>query len=538
MESQSCPTSVGHTRKFSLIALAATSLSMLAAPSSASAQSVIERFVLRGEFGVGTMLSTYQRNTLGYNVDIQGSGRLGFTIYGPLAIQASYSSWWFAAESPMATRPNGGQHTVTGGLRLEPMWGTVGRFFVDANVGLGVTADRNRLALDAGVGFEFAFTRALGLGPALRYGHLFASSGAQDYPSDAQYWSGGLSLSLRIPPPIPVVVAAERAPLDSDRDGFQDPFDECPHEPAGLTPDAQHRGCPQRDRDHDGVMDAADLCPDVPSGAHPSPLRLGCPAVDSDQDGIYDYADLCPTSPAGASPDPDRRGCPDGDDDADGVLNHADLCRREAQGAHPDPARMGCPISDRDHDTVPDTTDACPDVVGAPSTDPRRNGCPGLVVIRDGQIVILQPVFFATNRDRILRPSFGVLAAVVSALRAQPEIRRIGIEGHTDDVGTAEANMLLSQRRAQSVSVWLTEHGVEASRIEARGYGNTHPIVPNSSTSARAANRRVEFHILSQPNNSVDANGSAGPPAAATPAGATGSVQANVTVRSTAGGAQ
>ncbi len=497
---------VRRTRRAGLVA-AAAAISLAALPRPATAQSFAERLVLRGEVGAGTMLSTYQRNTLQYGLDVQGSGRLGFTLVGPLALQASFSSWWFPSENAAGVHSDGQQYSVTGGLRLEPMVGRVGRLFIDGNVGLGITAARNRVAVDAGLGFEFALTRALGLGPVVRYGHLFADAGSQDFPSDAQYWSAGLSLSLRLPPR---VRAAEPVPVDTDRDGFMDPADECPNEPAGRTPDAQHPGCPERDRDGDGIADQRDLCPSEPRGEHPSPLRAGCPAADSDGDGVFDFEDACPATAAGAHPDPERSGCPDGDDDADTVLNHTDQCRAEPQGMHPDAARPGCPLADRDHDTVPDATDACPDVVGAPSVDPRRNGCPGLVLIRNGMIVILQPVFFATNRDRILRPSFRVLSAVVSALRVQPEIRRIGVEGHTDDVGSDADNMRLSQRRAEAVSAWLTHHGIEAGRVEARGYGTSHPIVPNHSTSGRAANRRVEFHILDpQPNNSVDANGSA-----------------------------
>lgn len=506
---------VHRTRRAGLAA-AAAAITFVVMPRPAHAQRFAERLVVRGEVGAGTMLSTYQRNTLHYGLDVQGSGRLGFTLVGPLALQASFSSWWFPSENTMGVHTDGQQYSVTGGLRLEPMVGRVGRLFIDGNVGLGITAARERVAVDAGLGFEFALTRALGLGPVARYGHLFAAAGAQDFPSDAQYWSAGLSLSLRLPPPLPR--AAEPVPMDTDRDGILDTADECPNEPAGRTPDPLHVGCPERDRDRDGVMDPRDLCPDVPRGMHPSPERLGCPAVDSDGDGVFDADDRCPSTPAGAHPDSDRPGCPDGDDDADGVLNHADQCRREPQGLHPDAARLGCPLADRDHDTIPDSTDACPDVVGAPSTNARRNGCPGLVLVRNGMIVILQPVFFATNRDRILRPSFRVLSAVVEAMRVQPEIHRVGIEGHTDDVGSAEDNMALSQRRAQAVAHWLVQHGIEASRVEARGYGTSRPIVPNASSSGRAANRRVEFHILDpQPNNSVDSIGSA---SSAAPGGA------------------
>lgn len=285
-------------------------------------------------------------------------------------------------------------------------------------------------------------------------------------------------------------------PRDRDRDGVLDPEDLCPDEPRGDHPDPERLGCPQRDRDGDGVRDARDLCVDVPRGPHPDPARLGCPLPDSDGDGVFDDADRCVNTAAGDHPDPDRAGCPDGDRDADRVLDHDDLCPDEPQGLHPDPARRGCPAPDRDLDTVPDAADACPDQPGAPSTNPARNGCPGLVRIVNGHIAILRPVYFATNRDVILARSFPVLTAVREALEATPEVRRVAIEGHTDDVGRDEANLSLSERRAASVMRWLVERGVSEARLESHGYGETRPIVPNTSNAARAQNRRVDFRIV------------------------------------------
>ncbi|MEZ4394184.1 MAG: OmpA family protein [Polyangiales bacterium] len=285
-------------------------------------------------------------------------------------------------------------------------------------------------------------------------------------------------------------------PQDRDRDGVMDPDDLCPDEPRGDTPDPERLGCPVRDRDRDGVPDAADLCVDVPQGEHPDPSRRGCPLPDSDGDGVYDDTDRCVNTPAGEHPDPERPGCPDGDRDSDRVLDHDDRCPDEPQGLHPDPERPGCPAPDRDLDTIPDRTDACPDQPGAPSTDPRRNGCPGLVRIVNGRIAILRPVYFATNRDVILPRSFPVLNAVRDALAATPEVRRLSVEGHTDDVGRDEANLSLSERRAASVLRWLTQHEIDPARLESHGFGEARPIVPNTSPAARAQNRRVEFRIV------------------------------------------
>ncbi|MDB4928121.1 MAG: Calcium-binding acidic-repeat protein, partial [Myxococcaceae bacterium] len=206
----------------SYVAAALAAAPLLAMPTAAHAQTFAERLVLRGELGAGTMISDYQRSSLLYGLDVQGSVRLGFTLVGPLALQASYSAWWFPSDSTDDTRPAGQQHTVTGGLRLEPMLGSAGRLFVDVNVGVGFTGSRQRLALDGGLGFEIALGRAVGLGPVIRYGRLFAASEAQDFPSDAAYWSGGLSLSLRLPR------AVEAAPLDTDGDGVLDADDLCP----------------------------------------------------------------------------------------------------------------------------------------------------------------------------------------------------------------------------------------------------------------------------------------------------------------------
>jgi len=289
--------------------------------------------------------------------------------------------------------------------------------------------------------------------------------------------------------------APVEAPRDRDGDGVLDNDDVCPDEPQGPSPDPERRGCPSRDRDGDGVSDADDLCVDVPRGPNPDPARRGCPLPDSDGDGVFDNDDRCVTTPAGENPDPDRRGCPDGDRDNDHVLDHADQCPDTADGMHPDPDRLGCPAPDRDLDSVIDASDACPDRPGAPSTDPRRNGCPGLVRIVNGHIAILRPVFFATNRDVILPQSFPVLNAVRDAMLATPEIRRVLIEGHTDDVGRDDANLELSTRRAASVRRWLEQNRVEPARLESQGFGETRPIVPNTNATARAQNRRVEFRI-------------------------------------------
>ena len=313
---------------------------------------------------------------------------------------------------------------------------------------------------------------------------------------------------------------------DRDADGVSDKFDRCPETPAGPHPDPERRGCPMADRDEDGVADDQDECPDVAQGKFPDSSRLGCPndrdsdgvidekdecidvpagklpdaarpgcPNDRDKDGVPDAKDQCPDVPQGATPDPARRGCPS-DKDADGVPDEKDQCPDVPQGTHPDPARLGCPQPDKDGDNIPDTVDACPDKPGAPDPDPKKNGCPGLVIIKNGMIQILNPVYFAPDKDVILPKSFPVLAAVGNALKLDANIKKVAIEGHTDIQGAREHNVDLSERRARSVLKYLVDIGkIEEARLEAHGYGPDKPIADNKTAAGRSQNRRVEFHI-------------------------------------------
>jgi len=177
------------------------------------------------------------------------------------------------------------------------------------------------------------------------------------------------------------------------------------------------------------------------------------------------------------------------------VLDPNDLCPDVHKSAHPDPAKLGCPLPDRDKDTVVDPEDACPDKPGAPHPDPKKNGCPSLVEVKNGQLVSVKPVFFATNKDVILAKSFPVLQSVADALTAAKEIKKVSIEGHTDDRGKHDYNVDLSDRRAKSVMKWLVEHKIEADRLTAKGYGPDKPIADNKKEVGRAKNRRVDFII-------------------------------------------
>lgn len=483
---------MSHNKAWALAVLVA-----LATPRVARAETR-GAFVLHLEAGAGAVLSSYQRDALGYGLGLGGALRAGVRLAGALSLQAGAGYRAFPAEQGAGFAAD-----FMGGVRVEPLRGST-TLFVDGNAGAVRTGPDWRFGYDVGVGLEFAAGRHLRLGPVLRFHHLMAAS--NDAPADALAAVVGLSLSLQrgAPPPPPPVVefqGAEWAALA-----------------AGPRPTAQ-----VSDRDGDGVYDHRDQCPDEAEGDHPDRARLGCPAGDRDGDGVLDPDDTCPDQAAGASADPERGGCPDGDDDGDGVVNQIDQCRAEAAGRAPDPQRAGCPAPDGDGDMVPDSVDACPREAGAPATRARDHGCPGMVTVREGQLRTRRPVLFAGEGDTLAPRSERVLEAVAEVLRLAPQVRRVRVEGHVDERDDA---MALSERRASRVVTWLTAHGVDASRLESRGLGATRPVRPNTSRRNREHNCRVEFYLVEDAPSAPAASSAApaappSPPAAPAAAPAT-----------------
>jgi outer membrane protein OmpA-like peptidoglycan-associated protein len=248
---------------------------------------------------------------------------------------------------------------------------------------------------------------------------------------------------------------------------------------------------PPADRDHDGLLDRDDKCPDKPEDTDDFEDGDGCPEPDNDKDGILDVNDNCPLEPEDTDDFEDSDGCFEPDNDKDGILDQDDECLNDPEDKDGFEDKNGCPDPDNDNDGVLDADDKCPLDPGPAS----EKGCPRVLVV-EGQIRILDRVEFATGKDVILAKSEGILNAVRDVFAHHEDIKRVRVEGHTDDHGRAKANMELSRRRAASVKRWLIEHGVAAERLEAWGCGQEHPIEDNKTSDGRQANRRVEFHIL------------------------------------------
>jgi outer membrane protein OmpA-like peptidoglycan-associated protein len=117
------------------------------------------------------------------------------------------------------------------------------------------------------------------------------------------------------------------------------------------------------------------------------------------------------------------------------------------------------------------------------------------VVLTSREVKIGTEVVFRPSSADIDARSTPVLAEVADVLAHNPQIR-IQVQGHTDNSGDAGTNRMLSQRRADSVRQWLINSGIDATRIEAKGFGDEQPIVPNLTPESRARNRRVQFTLI------------------------------------------
>lgn len=112
-----------------------------------------------------------------------------------------------------------------------------------------------------------------------------------------------------------------------------------------------------------------------------------------------------------------------------------------------------------------------------------------------GNSVVLKNIFFDTDKSDIKDESKQELEKLINFLSENNSIR-IEISGHTDNVGDSKHNMVLSENRAKSVCDFLTNNGIEKSRLTYKGFGDTQPIKQNNTDENRAKNRRTEFKII------------------------------------------
>lgn len=290
---------------------------------------------------------------------------------------------------------------------------------------------------------------------------------------------------------------------DTDTDGVADGNDRCAKDPEDFDGYQDDDGCPELDNDADGREDPVDKCPDDPEDDDGYMDNDGCPDPDNDKDGVIDTQDRCPDQPETVNEYMDTDGCPDekpvDDTDSDGYKDDIDRCPYDAEDMDNFEDEDGCPEKDNDGDAILDGVDQCPNDREIFNGITDEDGCPDeqqRVVVENSQIRINDVIYFDPGKATIQERSFSLLDEIAKVLVEHPEIKKVRVEGHTDSDGNDTANLKLSQARADSVMAYLAQHGVEAARLDAAGFGEMKPIVPNDTPDNKAKNRRVEFIIV------------------------------------------
>ncbi len=123
---------------------------------------------------------------------------------------------------------------------------------------------------------------------------------------------------------------------------------------------------------------------------------------------------------------------------------------------------------------------------------------PARVEVRDNKIEFKEKIQFENNKSVILPQSFSLLDDIVKVIKDNEHIKKLAIEGHASSEGDAKRNLTLSDERAKSVMKYCVDHGIDAKRLTAKGFGITKPIADNATEEGREKNRRVEFNIVEQ----------------------------------------
>jgi OOP family OmpA-OmpF porin len=148
------------------------------------------------------------------------------------------------------------------------------------------------------------------------------------------------------------------------------------------------------------------------------------------------------------------------------------------------------------------TDDSALKIVGTPPPPPPEPEPepekPKRVVVTADAIVINEKIQFDYNKATIKAESHDLLNEIVEVIKANPRIKELSIEGHTDSDGSDKYNKKLSDNRAKSVRVYLTEHGIAEGMLTSKGWGEEKPLADNATDEGKATNRRVEFLITKQ----------------------------------------
>ena len=300
---------------------------------------------------------------------------------------------------------------------------------------------------------------------------------------------------------------------DKDLDGVADADDRCPEE-AGPK---ENNGCPYADSDGDGIPDNIDKCPQLKG----EPALAGCP--DRDKDGIPDLMDECPDL-AGS---PKNGGCPEFSQlhvlDNKGrtvtVIKEAENGEYVVNGiSHkskyyflletnkeeiPNPIYITIVNEEGEHRYEARLGDSgYYELVKQPGEDNIEEVAEEEVVevvLEEEQRKVVDEAFgaleFENGKSIIKESSYPSLLELVKLLDNNADWK-VSFTGHTDNVGEAMFNMLLSKKRAEAVKEFLNQFGVDDNRIVVDFYGETKPISTNDTEEGRSRNRRVDMVLI------------------------------------------
>jgi len=113
------------------------------------------------------------------------------------------------------------------------------------------------------------------------------------------------------------------------------------------------------------------------------------------------------------------------------------------------------------------------------------------------KVYTLDNVYFGVGKAKLRKESFAELNELVNYMKRRKNIE-VEIAGHTDNTGSEEDNLKLSQRRADRVKKYLINEGIDARRIKAKGYGENQPVAGNNTKEGKQKNRRTEVRIIGE----------------------------------------
>ena len=276
---------------------------------------------------------------------------------------------------------------------------------------------------------------------------------------------------------------------DSDGDGLTDGEEVNKYKTNPLNSDSDGDGLNDNDEiyiyktnplvgdtDNDGLLDGEEI----------NIYKTNPNDADTDHDGLNDGLEIKNYKTDPLKADTDNDGLKDGDEvntyktnpivsdtDGDGLKDGDEIIKYKT-----DPIKK-----DTDGGTIDDGIEV------NRGTDPNNANDD---VVKIGVPIVLEGITFASGKYDITPESEVVLQKALKTMTTYPDIE-VEISGYTDNIGSASLNLNLSQNRAAAVKSWLVNHGVNETRIIAKGYGSENPMVPNDSPEHRRKNRRIEF---------------------------------------------